>query len=88
MEKTLPLSEAKMKLNQIVERVIEREDEFVITKNGRPAAALIPAELYESWKETRAIKADAELLREIKRGVQRLRRGGRRYTFEEVFGET
>jgi prevent-host-death family protein len=88
MEKTLPVSEAKMKLNRLIERVIEREDEFVITKNGSPAAALIPADLYESWKETRAIKADAELVRQIKRGVQRLRRGGKRYSFEEVFGET
>jgi prevent-host-death family protein len=87
MEKTLPLSEAKMKLNRLVERVLERDDEFVITKNGTPAAALIPAQVYEAWKETREIKADAEFVREIKRGVQRLRRGGRRYTFEEVFGE-
>jgi hypothetical protein len=51
------------------------------------SSALIPVQVYEAWKETREIKADAELVREIKRGVQRLRRGGRRYTFEEVFGE-
>ncbi len=87
MEKTLSLSEAKMKLNRLVEDVSSRDDEFLITKNGSPVAALVPALLYEGWKETEAIKADREFVKEIKKGVARLKKGGKRYTFEGVFKE-
>lgn len=87
MEKLFSLSVAKAKLNRLVDDVIEKDDEFVITKNGHPVAALVPAELYEGWKETRAIRSDPELMRQIKRGLKRLRSGKRRHTFEEVFGE-
>lgn len=85
MEKTLSLSEAKMKLNRLVDDVEGKDDEFVITRNGSPVAVLVPAALYEGWKETQEIRADREFLREIKKGVARLRRGGRRYRFEDVF---
>ena len=87
MEKTLSLSEAKMKLNSLVENVLVRDDEFIITKNGKPAAVLVPASLYEGWKETQEIKADKEFVGEIKRGIRRLKKGGKRFTFEEVVGE-
>ena len=87
MEKTLSVSEAKMKLNGLVEGVSEREDELVLTKNGRPVAAVVPIAVYEGWKETAAVKADHELLDEIQRGLSRLRRRRKRYSFEEVFGE-
>lgn len=87
MEKTLSLSEAKMKLNHLVDEILTRDDEFIITKNGRPAAALIPVSLHEGWKETQLIKADKEFMREIRRGIKRLKSGKKRLSFEEVFGE-
>ena len=87
MDKTLSVSEAKMKLNQLVEDVSARDDEILLTKNGKPVAALVPAALYEGWKETQAVKADADLLDEIRKGIERLQRRRRRYRFEEVFGE-
>ena len=87
MEKTLSLSEAKMKLNNLVDRVDSRDDEFVITKNGSPVAVLVPASLYEGWKETMAVRADPEFMAEIKRGVSHLRRKSRRFSFKAVFKE-
>jgi hypothetical protein len=36
MMKTLPLSEVKMKLSELVDRVHSTDEEVVITKNGRP----------------------------------------------------
>lgn len=88
MEKTISLSEAKMKLNRLVEDVIGKDGEFIITKNGSPVAVLVPADVYEGWKETREIQSDPEFLKEIKKGVERLKSGGKRYSFEDVFGET
>lgn len=87
MEKTISLSKAKTKLNSLVESVGSKDDEFMITKNGKPVAALVPASLYEGWRETEEIKADREFVKEIKKGVNRLKRKGKRYTFEDVFGE-
>src|SRR5437588_58396 len=38
MAKTLSLSEAKAKLSALVEDIEQRDEEVVITRNGRPAA--------------------------------------------------
>lgn len=88
MEKTLSLSEAKMKLNRLVENVIAKDDEFIITKNGSPVAVLVPASVYEGWKETKEIQEDPEFLEEVRKGIARLRSKAKRYTFEDVFGES
>ncbi len=88
MEKTLSLSEAKMKLNRLVDRVSANGDEFIITKNGSPVAAMVPASVYEGWRETGEIRSDPEFMKEIKKGIERLRKGGRRYAFDDIFGKS
>ena len=87
MERTLSLSEAKMKLNRVVEDVAQKDDEFIITKNGSPVAVLVPAAVHEGWKETKIIQSDPEFLKEIRKGLARLKKRGKRHTFDEVFGE-
>ncbi|MBI2067464.1 MAG: type II toxin-antitoxin system Phd/YefM family antitoxin [Deltaproteobacteria bacterium] len=87
MKKILSLSEAKMRLNHLVDKVIDQDDEYIITKNGSPAAVLLSAETYEGWKETEEIKADREFYDEVKKGIAKLKKGRRRYSFEDVFGE-
>lgn len=87
MKKILSLSEAKMKLNTLVDKVAKKNDEYIITKNGKPAAVLMNFDEHESWTETEEIKADKEFYEEIKRGIAKLKKGGKRYTFEDVFGE-
>ena len=82
--KTLPLAEAKAQLSRLVDRVAATDEEILITRNGRPAAILISPDEYESWKETRAIQADAQLMAEIRRGLRQLKKGGRIYTLEEL----
>ena len=86
MARVLPLSEAKARLSQLVADLEKDEEELVITRNGRPAAVLISADEFASWQETRAIRRDPALMREIKRGLRQLEKG-QRFTFEEVFGE-
>jgi antitoxin YefM len=83
--KTLSLSEAKMKLSELIERVHSTDEEVVITKNGRPAAVLISPDEFESWKETIAIKSDSDLMKEIKKGIQALKKDSKLYTLEELF---
>ena len=84
--KTLSLSEAKAKLSGLVEDVERRDAEVVITRNGRPAAVLVSPDEYESWKETHAIRADKDLLREIRSGLAAIRaRKAKLYSLEELF---
>ena len=70
---TLSLSEAKMKLSELIEKVQSTDLEVIITKNGRPAAVLVSPDEFEGWRETIAIKADGDLMGEIKKASQRLR---------------
>jgi prevent-host-death family protein len=84
--KTLSLSEAKMKLSGLVETVKATDEEVVITKNGSPAAVLISPDEFESLKETIAVRSDAELMGEIRKGLKALReKKGRIYTLDELF---
>lgn len=80
----LSLSEAKIKLSELIERVYSTDEEIVITKNGRPSAVLVSPDEYESWKETILIKSDQELMNEIKRGLSVLNRKSKLYTLEEL----
>ena len=87
MSKTLTLSEVKARLSELVANVEKTEEELVITRNGRPAAVLISAEEFESWKETRDIQRNLALMQEIKQGLKQLEKG-QSFSFEEVFGES
>lgn len=84
--KTLSLSEAKAKLSGLIEDVERRDEEVIITRNGRPAAVLVSPDEYESWKETIAIMSDRQFMREIRAGIAALRRRKAKvYTLEELF---
>jgi len=82
---TLSLSEAKMKLSELIERVQTTDTEVVITKNGRPAAVLVSPDEFDGWKETIEIKSDKELMAEIKKGISALKNRSKVYTLEELF---
>jgi antitoxin YefM len=84
--KTLSLSDAKARLSGLVDEVERRDEEIIITRNGRPAAVLVSPEEYESWRETLAIRSDRDLMREIRAGVAALKaRRARLYTLQELF---
>ncbi len=84
--KTLSLSEAKMKLSGLVQAVKDTDEEIVITKNGAPAAVLISHEEFESLKETIAVRSDAALSEEIRKGLRELKeKEARLYTLDELF---
>ena len=83
--KILSLSEAKMKLSELVEAVYSTDEEIVITKNGRPAAVLVSPEEFESWKETIEIASSPDLMQEIKQGLAALKKKRKLYTLEELF---
>ena len=83
--RTLPLSEVKAKLSQLVDEVESRDERVVITRKGRPAAVLVSQDDLESWQETLDITSDRALMTEIRRGVRQVGRG-QTVSYEDVFG--
>ena len=84
--KTLSVSEAKMKLSGLVDKVSKTDEEIIITKNGSPAAVLISPDEFESMKETIAVRSDASLMGDIKKGLNALKnKKTKLYTLEELF---
>jgi antitoxin YefM len=86
--KTVPLADAKARFSQLVDQVASRDERVLITRNGRPAAVLLSADEYDSLSETIAIRADRDLMAEIRRGLRGLKRGGKIYTLEELLPES
>lgn len=58
MIKTLPITKAREELTTLVDNASKKLDEYIITVNGSPAAVLLSAEEYKSWKETMEILSD------------------------------
>jgi antitoxin YefM len=87
MPKTLPISEVKARLPELVASVQEREEEIVVTRNGRPAAVLLNVAEYERLKATLEVLSDPELMRQIRASQKFYAAGGKGLSFEEVFGE-
>jgi prevent-host-death family protein len=85
--KTLPISEVKARLPELVTGVEEREEEVVVTRNGKPAAMLVNYAEYERLKETLDVLSDPQLMRQIKESEEYFASGKKGLSFEEVFGE-
>jgi prevent-host-death family protein len=87
MAKTLSLSEVKTRLPELVAGVQEREEEIIVTKNGRPATILMNVDEYTRLKETLDVLSDPGLMSQIaeSRAFYKTKRKG--LSFEDVFGE-
>lgn len=83
MIKTLPITEARANLTTLVNRVNKNLDEYIVTVNGKPAAVIMSAREYESWKETNEILSDPGLMKAIKEGEEDIKKG-RYVTFEQL----
>ena len=73
--KTLPITEAREKLTDLVDKASSQLEEYIITVKGRPKAVLMSSEEFESWKETMEILADKELVKAIRGGEKELAEG-------------
>lgn len=49
--KSIPLTEAKARLSELVERLILKKEHIVVTRHGKPVAALMP---YDEWERQQA----------------------------------
>jgi prevent-host-death family protein len=55
--------------------VADRRDHVLVTRNGRPAAALVPIDEYEALEETAEVLSDPDALAAIEAGLVEINRG-------------
>ncbi len=59
MERKLGITEARAKFADLVEQVQYQGSTYIISRHGKPAAAVVPIQVYESWKRERKALFDA-----------------------------
>jgi antitoxin YefM len=75
MAKIVPAREFRTKLSELLSDVADRRDHVLVTRNGRPAAALVPIDEYQALEETAEILSDQPTLAAIEAGLAELARG-------------
>lgn len=75
MARTVPVRELRSHLAGFLDDVADRRDHVVVTRNGKPAAALIPIDEYEGLEETADILADPGAIAAIGTGLDEHDRG-------------
>ena len=87
MAKTLPISEVKTHLSELVSQVEARDEQVVVTRKGKPAAVLLSYSEYARLREILDVLSDPLMMRQISTSRRYFARGGKGRSFEDVFGE-
>ena len=74
MAKIVPVREFRTKLSELRSDVADRRDHVLVTRNGKPAAALVPIDEYEALEETAEILSDPDAIAAIEAGLAELER--------------
>lgn len=77
MPETIPFTDAKTHLSELVDKVVGEHERFILTRNGRPAAVLLSPDELESLEETVEIIKDKRLLESIRRSRKEAAQGKR-----------
>ncbi len=68
MSKTLPLSEVKSKLSEVVDEVATTHERVTVTRNGRPIAVLVSIDDLEAIEETIDLLSDPAAMDDLAAG--------------------
>lgn len=83
MAKTVPLSEARARLSELMDELESRHEHVVITRKGRPVAVLVPSSEYDAMEETLEILHDEELLAALRESEKDVK-AGRLHSLDDV----
>ena len=75
MAKTVGVRELRSNLSQLLSDVADRRDHVLVTRNGRPAAVLVPIDEYDALEETAEVLSDPDALAALEAGLGELERG-------------
>jgi antitoxin YefM len=74
MARTVPVRELRSNLSSLLDQVSDRRDHVLVTRNGTPAAALIPIDEYEALEETAEILSDPGAIQALEAGLAEIAR--------------
>lgn len=74
MAKTVPVREFRSNLSRLLRDVVDRRDHVLVTRNGKPAAALVPVDEYQALEETAEILSDPDAIAALEAGLAELQR--------------
>jgi antitoxin YefM len=74
MAKHVPVREFRSRLSELLDDVADRRDHILVTRNGKPAAALVPIDEYQALEESAEILSDPDALAAIEAGLADLNR--------------
>lgn len=74
MPKYVPAREFRSRLSDYLNDVADRRDHVLVTRNGTPAAALVPIDEYEALEETAEILSSPDAIAAIEAGLAELER--------------
>lgn len=83
MPRTVPLTEARASLSELLDEVEAQQDHVVITRNGKPVALLLSMSEWESWEETIEVLSDEELMEDLRQSEADVQ-AGRLHDWDEV----
>ena len=86
MIKTLTASEAKTSFYNLLAKVSHGDIEVIVTRNGKPAAALISINELSQLKETIDVLTDPAMMQQIMSSRRFYRKHRKGLSFEDVFG--
>ena len=75
MEIELPITEARAKLTQIANDLVDSQDTVTVTNRGKPVMTLIGYEMYESITESLEVMSDPDLMAQLRKSLREARSG-------------
>jgi len=73
--RTVPFTEARSTLSELLDYVQAEQEHVVITRNGKNVGLLMSMDEWESWEETFEVLQDEELLEMLKRSEEDVKAG-------------
>ncbi len=83
--KLVSVTQLKPKLLKVISRAQKLGQEYVVTKNGHPAAVIMGFDEWETWKETLEILSDEKAMKRVRKSLNYFNRGGKGKRLEEIF---
>ena len=75
MARELPITEARARLTQIANDLVDSQDTVTVTNRGKPMMILIGYEMYESIMESLEIMSDTDLMEQLRQRLREARSG-------------
>ena len=80
----IAVTKAKAKLLDMIRDIDNRDNTIAITKNGVPKAVMMSMEQYEAMRETMAIMADKDMMKQMRASIKEMQGGKSLVDLEDI----